>query len=279
MEREIEGCKADARQSVLLQCLDTDNAQRPIAIDWRAFDTPFEEAGSMPPLLRHEVEQWLKTVWALLRPYEERLTLDAFKYEPRCAARVRAVCQWAGRGAVCSTLCRYEALQDASFRAKRLPFCETCCLNIQETALDLLVETNPTGHVQADGFFSRFLLVQQSAQKKLSKRKKIVTISDSHASPAAAARAPDATAFSSPSLLPPPALALASHSRLDATHLEALEEALPSPSSPGKLANMQHRKEPSWSALTQPGSNQVLWRETMAGNAGCGSNRARGARW
>jgi hypothetical protein len=180
---------------------------------------------------------------------------------------------------VCSTLCRYEALQDASFRAKRLPFCETCCLNIQETALDLLVETNPTGHVQADGFFSRFLLVQQSAQKKLNKRKKIVTISDSHTSPAAAARAPDATAFSSPSLLPPPALALASDSRLNAAHLEAQEEAGPSPSSPGKLANMQHRKEPSWSALTQPGSNQVLWREIVAGNAGCGSNRARGARW
>ncbi len=79
VEREMEGCKADARQSVLLQCLDTDNAQRPIAIDWRAFDTPFEEAGSMPPLLRHEVEMWLKTVWALLRPYEERLTLDEFK--------------------------------------------------------------------------------------------------------------------------------------------------------------------------------------------------------
>jgi hypothetical protein len=153
-----------------------------------------------------------------------------------------------------STLCRYEALQDACFRAKRLPFCETCCLNIQETALDLLVETNPTGHVEADGFFSRFLLVQHSAQKKLSKRKKIVTMSDSHTSPAAAA----ANALSSPSLLPPPAaLALASDSRLDAARLEAQEEAGPSPSSPGKLANMQHRKEPSWSAQTQPGSNQV----------------------
>ena len=55
------------------------------------------EQGSMLPLLRHEVDLWLKTVWGLLKPcvfppctptqkfcniwgrYEERMTLDAFK--------------------------------------------------------------------------------------------------------------------------------------------------------------------------------------------------------
>ena len=85
MEQEIESCKPEARQSVLLQCLNTDDATRPFAIDWHAYDTPFEEAGSMPPLMRHEVDLWLKTVWALLKPFEERLTLDDFKY---------ALCRW-----------------------------------------------------------------------------------------------------------------------------------------------------------------------------------------
>ena len=33
----------------------------------------------MLPLLRHEVDLWLKTVWGLLKPYEDRMTLDAFK--------------------------------------------------------------------------------------------------------------------------------------------------------------------------------------------------------
>ena len=83
VEKEIESCKPEARQSVLLQCLNTDDATRPFAIDWHAYDTPFEEAGSMHPLLRREVDLWLKTVWALLKPYEERLTLDAFKCELR----------------------------------------------------------------------------------------------------------------------------------------------------------------------------------------------------
>jgi hypothetical protein len=83
VEKEIEGCKAEARQSILLQCLNTENMQQPIVIDWRAYDRPFEEAGSMHPLLRREVDLWLKTVWALLKPYEERLTLDAFKCELR----------------------------------------------------------------------------------------------------------------------------------------------------------------------------------------------------
>ncbi len=76
-------CKPEARQSVLLQCLNTDDAAHPFAIDWHAYDTPFEEAGSMAPLMRHEVDLWLKTVWVLLKPFEERLTLDDFKYALR----------------------------------------------------------------------------------------------------------------------------------------------------------------------------------------------------
>ncbi len=79
MEREIEGCKPEARQSILLQCLNTDDASRPFAIDWHAYDLAFEEAGSMHPLLRHELDLWLKTVWGVLKPFEERLTLDDFK--------------------------------------------------------------------------------------------------------------------------------------------------------------------------------------------------------
>ena len=79
VEREIEGCKPEARQSILLQCLNTDDASRPFAIDWHAYDLAFEEAGSMHPLLRHEVDLWLKTVWGVLKPFEERLTLDDFK--------------------------------------------------------------------------------------------------------------------------------------------------------------------------------------------------------
>jgi hypothetical protein len=80
VEKEIERCKPEARQSVLLQCLNLDDSSCPIAIDWQAYDKPFEEQGSMLPLLRHEVDLWLKTVWRLLKPYEERMTLDAFKY-------------------------------------------------------------------------------------------------------------------------------------------------------------------------------------------------------
>ncbi len=76
---EIEASKPEARQSVLLQCLNTDDAARPFAIDWKAYDVPFEEAGSMQPLLRHEVHLWLKTVWGLLKPHEERMTVDDFK--------------------------------------------------------------------------------------------------------------------------------------------------------------------------------------------------------
>lgn len=79
MEKEIENSKPEARQSVLLQCLNLDDASHPIAIDWQAYDKPFEEPGSMLPLLRHEVDLWLKTVWGLLKPYEDRLTLDEFK--------------------------------------------------------------------------------------------------------------------------------------------------------------------------------------------------------
>jgi hypothetical protein len=79
VEKEIENSKPEARQSVLLQCLNLDDSSRPIAIDWLAYDKPFEEAGSMLPLLRHEVDLWLKTVWGLLKPYEDRMTLDAFK--------------------------------------------------------------------------------------------------------------------------------------------------------------------------------------------------------
>jgi hypothetical protein len=128
----------------------------------------------------------------------------------------------------------------------------------------LLVETNPTGHVEADGFFSRFLLVQQSAQKKLSKRKN-VSISDT--SPAAAARASETTGRPSASIVlqPSPSAALASDSRLAAASQEVHEEAEGSPSSASKLANMQHRKEPSWSAQTQPGANQVAGKSFFDG--------------
>ena len=79
VELEIKASKPEARQSVLLQCLNTDDAARPFTIDWKAYDVPFEEAGSMHPLLRHEVHLWLKTVWGLLKPYEERMTVDDFK--------------------------------------------------------------------------------------------------------------------------------------------------------------------------------------------------------
>ena len=152
---------------------------------------------------------------------------------------------------------RYDALQDAGFRAKRLPFCETCCLNIQETALDLLVETNPTGHVQADGFFSRFLLVQQKVQRRMVKRKNVTM---SEAVPDAAAAA---AASPPPAAKPSPSAHLLSATHGVHAHAEALERSAEaaaggSPSSPSsKLTQMHHRKEPSWSSLTQPGSNQV----------------------
>lgn len=167
--------------------------------------------------------------------------------------------------------CRNDALQDAQFRAKRLPFCETCCLNIQETALDLLVETNPTGYVEANGFFSRFLLVQQKVQKRMANRKS-VTISE--AAPAAVASSPSPAAKLSPSTH------LLSATHTTHTHAEAMEEsglaaaASGSPSSPtAKLMQMQHRKEPSWSLLTQPGANQVKSRVNLLPPRNCGCAR------
>ncbi len=105
------------------------------------------------------------------------------------------------------------------------------------------VETNPTGHVQADGFFSRFLLVQQSALKRKSK-KKTVTLSEA---------SPDER----PS--PAPKLPVHSHAPEEAAKQtpipvsKTLEEEGGSP----KLRHMHHRGQPSWSLLTQPGANQV----------------------
>ena len=123
--------------------------------------------------------------------------------------------------------------------------------------MDLLVETNPTGHVQADGFFSRFLLVQQKVQKRMAKRKN-VTMSEAvpDADGAAAASPP-------PAAKPCPSEHLLSSTHGAHAHAEALERSAEavaggSPSSPSaKLTQMHHRKEVSWSSLTQPGSNQV----------------------
>jgi hypothetical protein len=138
-------------------------------------------------------------------------------------------------------------------------------LNIQETALDLLVETNPTGHVEANGFFSRFLLVQQKVQKRLGKRKN-VTVDDAplDATTGTGAALPSAAKRSPSMQLQNPSLpSLISDARAGAGALEkSINEAGTgntfSPSSPsGKLLQMHHRKEPSWSAMTQPGSNQV----------------------
>jgi hypothetical protein len=167
----------------------------------------------------------------------------------------------------CSDSNRYEALQDAEFRAKKLPFCETCCLNIQETALDLLVETNPSGHVEADGFFSRFLLLQQKVQKRLGKRKNVTVceVPQDAAAVTGSSVAVSSGAKVSP-LAPLQNPLLASSIREARADAGALEKSIDggdagasfSPSSPsGKLLQMHHRKEPSWSAMTQPGSNQV----------------------
>jgi hypothetical protein len=132
----------------------------------------------------------------------------------------------------------------------------------------LLVETNPTGHVQADGFFSRFLLVQQKVQKRMAKRK-IVTMSEEVPDVAAAAAA--ATAASPhPAAKPSASAHLLSSTYGAHAHAEAPERSVQavaggSPSSPSaKLTQMHHRKEPSWSSLTQPGSNQVLVTRQLA---------------
>jgi hypothetical protein len=130
-------------------------------------------------------------------------------------------------------------------------------LNIQETALDLLVETNPTGHVQADGFFSRFLLVQ----KRMSKKKN-VTISDVSPAAAAAAANDAATKAAWPTTSthhhsPAPNRA----SPLSLAHKTSEEEGAGSPpcspTGTAKLTCMHHRTQPSWSSSLQPGSNQV----------------------
>lgn len=166
---------------------------------------------------------------------------------------------------------RYEALQDAEFRAKKLPFCETCCLNIQETALDLLVETNPTGHVEANGFFSRFLLVQQKVQKRIGKRKNVTVCEAPReaaaASGSAAALPSDAKSIASAQLQNTlqPTSTRPKHADEGALErcIDSGEDGVSfSPSSPSaKLLQMHHRKEPSWSAMTQPGSNQVRFND------------------
>ncbi len=260
MEREIEGCKPEARQSILLQCLNPDDASRPFAIDWHAYDLAFEEAGSMHPLLRHEVDLWLKTVWGVLKPFEERLTLDDFK----CV--LLALTPGQGEAAAFLRDVLLEHPGDCPGKG--------WCLQAQSSFVswsplwykDLLVETNPTGHVEADGFFSRFLLVQQSAQRRMSKKKNVKI--GFEALPAAAAGQAVSVMKHSPSLpnqtpvnlpnsspLPP-----AAHTRASQESPAALEkceeEGTGSPTS-SKLTLMQHRTQPSWSSSTQPGANQV----------------------
>ena len=135
------------------------------------------------------------------------------------------------------------------------------------------METNPTGHVEADGFFSRFLLVQQGAQRRMSKKKNVKI--GFEALPAAAAgqaavlkhspSLPNQTPVNLPNSSPLPASTHTRTSQESPAALEKCEEEGKGSPTSSKLTLMQHRTQPSWSSSTQPGANQVRQWHTCTG--------------